>query len=571
MKKAFYKALTILLLVILLITPAMATTETGSPSLTRQQDVGAAIDDFLESHKDNHAAVAVTVFEGDTDIYQRYFGTVDEKGQVPLDENSVLEWGSTTKLTVWIAAIQLWEDGRLDLDEDIRSYLPEGFLKNLAYDKPITMLNLMNHNAGFQETTFILEVESESEVISLGEYLATYQPEQAFEPGTVVAYSNWGAALAGYVVECISGMPFYQYAQTNIFAPLGMKHTAIASDLSDNPYVQEKRKEFVSYLPDGTLSPDNNKVFILPYPAGMCTSTLSDFTIFAKALLNKDNRLLSEEGFTKLYSPSLLYTDTDKARLYHGFLVDYEFESPIVGHDGNTMGGSSRLLLDFENNVGMVVLTNQLGGSVYRTKMAELVFGKTEHNISIDGYYVPARNVFEGKMKLPYNLFLIRYCHITDEMVKDMYVNVLPDRFEISTTDYLVPTENYWLRDGLTVAWFVLAVASLIGFIIRAVWMIVRLCRRRRLDRFNCISGIFNLCFGLSLLAIIPEIPQLVVTIYGGVLLVSGILLAFYLISNRKKQAENIYAKISYWQSWSLYLCFIMTIINYVMWDLTVI
>lgn len=569
MKKSVWVTVAALLLCLLMVLPASGVgTDASSSQAANVQEIGAAIDEFLESHKDNHAAVAVAVFEGETDVYSRYFGTVDKDGQVPLDADSVLEWGSTTKLTVWVAAMQLWEKGLLDPDADLGTYLPNGFFKNLSFDTPITMMNLMNHNAGFQETTFVLEVESEDEIISLGEYLATYQPEQVFEPGTVVAYSNWGAALAGYVVECIAGVPFYQYAQENIFAPLGMTRTAIASDLSDNSYVQKKRREFVSYMPDGTLSEENNKVFILPYPAGMCTSTLSDFTTFAKALLNRDNRLLGEEGFAKLYSPSLLYTGTDKARLYHGFLVDYEFASPIVGHDGNTAGGSSRLLLDFENNRGMVVLTNQLGGSLYRTKMAELVFGKTEHNIPIDGYYVPARNVFEGKMKLLYNLFLIRHCHITSEMVGDMYINILPDRFEISTTDYLVPTENYWLRDGLAVAWFVLAGLALLSFVAHTVWLIIKRRRGQGLDRFNLFVGMYGLCVGLSLLAIIPEFPAPASLIWCGLLVIGGILLTVYLIIKRKMEKPNLLTKISYWHAWSLLLALAMTVLNYVIWDL---
>ena len=209
MKKSVWVTVAALLLCLLMVLPASGGgTDASSSQAANVQEIGAAIDEFLESHKDNHAAVAVAVFEGETDVYSRYFGTVDKDGQVPLDADSVLEWGSTTKLTVWVAAMQLWEKGLLDPDADLGTYLPNGFFKNLSFDTPITMMNLMNHNAGFQETTFVLEVESEDEIISLGEYLATYQPEQVFEPGTVVAYSNWGAALAGYVVESLPEFPF---------------------------------------------------------------------------------------------------------------------------------------------------------------------------------------------------------------------------------------------------------------------------------------------------------------------------------------------------------------------------
>ena len=568
MKKTFLRWITVLALLALLAVPQAYAQSAAAASVPHIDSIGARMDEFLQSHQDNHAAIAVAVFHGDADLYTRHFGYIDAAGTVPLDENCVLEWGSTSKLTVWLAAMQLWEQGKLDLDADIRTYLPDVFLSNLTFDKPISMLHLMNHSAGFQETTFVLEAASEEDIIPLGEYLAAYQPQQVFEPGTVVAYSNWGAALAGYIVECISDMPFSQYVQQHIFAPLGMNHSAIAADLSDNAYVQNKRKEFVSYLPDGTLSTENNKVFILPYPAGMCTSTLSDFAMFGKALLTRDSRLLTEKGFEQLFSPSMYYTGTDIPRAYHGFLVDYDFSVPVIGHDGNTMGGSSRLLLDLENNVGMVVLSNQLGGSLYRTGMAELLFGKSEHHIAIDGYYVPARGVFAGKLKMLYNLFLIRHCHITDQMVEGLYINILPDRFEISTTDYLVPAENYWVRDGLAVAWFVLSAAILLISLVRVILLVINTRKKRGADPLNRVSAVYGLLLVLSLLAIIPAVPAIAAGIYAVILGVGGVAVAIYLVICGKKLPNNWLSKLSYWQTWSLLLCLAVTIANYLVWEL---
>ena len=354
------------------------------PSGLTDDEISGAIDEYLTKNQSNRAAVATAVFRGEDDIYTRYFGDIDLNG-TPLGESCVLEWGSTTKLTVWVSAIQLAEAGKLDLNADIRRYLPEGFLNNLNFDGDITMLNLMNHNAGFEETDFILEAETPDGIIPLGEYLAEYQPNQVFAPGAVTAYSNWGAALAGYIVERISEKPFWQYVRDNIFVPLGMEHSAIASDLSDNEWVREKRNAFITVYPDGSIEPEN-KVYIIPYPAGMCVSTLSDFVLFAKALLTKDARLMTGESYELMYSPSSFYTGTEKARSAHGFLVDHDFASTVIGHDGNTAGGSSRLILDLQNNVGMVMLTNQSGGSMYRNRMAEFVFGTSENNAEIDGY-----------------------------------------------------------------------------------------------------------------------------------------------------------------------------------------
>src|SRR5438094_5011683 len=80
----------------------------------------------------------------------------------------------------------------------------------------------MTHSAGFEWAVKDLEVGKPGDLIALGQYPKGHQPHQIFSPGTVPAYSNYGANLAGYIVQRLSGMPFEQYVQKNIFAPLGM-------------------------------------------------------------------------------------------------------------------------------------------------------------------------------------------------------------------------------------------------------------------------------------------------------------------------------------------------------------
>lgn len=533
------------------------------PSQQTRQELAQAIDSFLDAHQDNNAAVATTIFCGDEDIYTRYYGYLDADKRVALDETCVLEWGSTTKLTVWISAMQLQEAGLLDLNADIRTYLPKDFLRNLRYDEPITMLHLMNHNAGFQETDFVLEATNESEIIALGDYLRCYQPTQVFKPGEVVAYSNWGAALAGYVVECIAEQPFYAYVQQHIFAPLGMDQSALAADLSDNEWVRQKRKDYVSYYPDGTLAEDT-KVYILPYPAGMCVSSLRDFALFAKALLQHDQRLMREETYALMFSPSLYYTDTQNARIDHGFLVDYDFAVPIVGHDGNTAGGSSRLFLDFENNIGMVMLTNQLGGSVYRNAMAELVFGTSQYHIEVDGYYLPARTVHSGKQKILYNLFFVDHCHITTQLVDGMYINVLPDRLEISATDYLAETDQRAL-DALAVVWFVM-LAYAFGNLIARIVLLVADAKKKTSDPVNLASAIFSLFLTLAAICVLPSLSQTFALVFCVLLCLMGVALVVVLLKYRKTTPAK--RKAAYWQTWSLLACLAITMANFFVWDL---
>ena len=74
---------------------------------------------------------------------------MNKEKKLAVDDSSVFEWGSTTKITVWVSIMQFWEEGKIDLKTDIKEFLPKDFLTNPKYDKPVTMLDLMNHQAGF--------------------------------------------------------------------------------------------------------------------------------------------------------------------------------------------------------------------------------------------------------------------------------------------------------------------------------------------------------------------------------------------------------------------------------------
>jgi len=140
----------------------------------------------------------------------------------------------------------------------------------LSYDTPITMMNLMNHNAGWQDITTDLYIEDKEDLKELGEALRFIEPEQVNKPGTVVTYSNWGAALAGYIVERVSGQSFGEYVHEYIFEPLGMERTALSSDLSDNEAVSKKRNEEKCYTIDN-VSLGTCQYYLSLYPAGMAT------------------------------------------------------------------------------------------------------------------------------------------------------------------------------------------------------------------------------------------------------------------------------------------------------------
>lgn len=376
------------------------------PSGIRSGEIGREIEAFVEEHKDTMAGMAVSVFEKSSILYEGYFGFTDKEAGSVVDENSVFEWGSATKTLVWISVMQQAERGRLDLTADVREYLPEGFLtnSNKSHDTPVTMLNLMNHTAGYQELLVDLFVKDTKDIHYLGEQLKLHEPFQIYEPGTITAYSNWGVALAAYIVECVSGQDFCEYVHRNIFTPLGMDHSALAADLSDNPWVSEKRRELQCYTGDGTLIPDCF-YYISLYPAGMCTSTLGDMRLWAAALAGRDEKLLSADTWSEFYEPTALYTGTDVARNCHGLWTELR-STLIVGHGGNTAGCSSYILVEPASGLGAVVMTNQQNEAVFNERMMDMIFGAPDRTLYFDGGQEPAgayriaRTILAGPFKI---------------------------------------------------------------------------------------------------------------------------------------------------------------------------
>lgn len=498
--------------------PRASAAEAVLPSGLEEGAVGTAIEEFVEEHESTAAGMAVAVVGKDRVIYRNYFGYADREQGIAVDENTVMEWGSVTKLLVWVSAMQLWEQGKLDLEADIREYLPEGFLRNLKYDSPVTMLHLMNHNAGFEETFIGMMTPEEERIQSLEAYLTTIQPRQVYQPGTVTAYSNWGVALAGYVVERISGIPFYEYAKSHIFVPLGMEHTALNADLSDNPWVKQQRSQLHCYTAEGALIP-NCWHYIVMYPAGMCTSTLDDFQRFAMALLDRESPLFADPATYDVFvSPSDYFGDTDIPLNHHGMWSEAYYSVHVIGHGGNTMGCSAQLLLDLENGVGMVVMTNQSGEGNFTGRMPELIFGSCGYEIlDFTGYALSGRTILRGPMKI-YQL-LCSYS-LTPESSEGALC-VLSESGGIRKItvpsgggDYIVLTLPQLILMWLPAAlWAVALVFCMIGLAAKGIRAVIRKLRRK--PRMVPPERWTTLACVLQPLPLIPLVP-LMLTLTSG-------------------------------------------------------
>ncbi|HHX12031.1 MAG TPA: serine hydrolase, partial [Clostridiales bacterium] len=391
-------------------TEAFASEET-LPSGIKDSEIGKVIEDYIEANKDTTAAVSIAVFRGEETIHKTAYGHANIENGLKADDETVYEWGSISKLLTWISVMQLWEEGKIDLEADVKEYLPENFFTKLKHDEPITMINLMNHNAGFEDTVFQLCAEDESSVLSLEEVLKITEPYQVYKSGEVVSYSNWSTALAGYIVERISGQPFYEYVQEHIFKPLEMNDTGLEPAYSDNLWVKSKLLENEGYTYD--LRPMKDGLFLVNlYPAGSTAGTLGDIVKLAKALVpdsvGSKKLFKNEETLAEILSPSLKYPGTEVDYVNHGFW-SHEYNVQALGHGGNTNMYSSYLLFDPVSSVGTVVLTNQASEFTYNYGIAPMIFGKMgamaaeerrNKTSEIQGLYYNGRTILNGIGKL---------------------------------------------------------------------------------------------------------------------------------------------------------------------------
>ena len=189
-----------------------------------------------------------------------------------------------------MAAQLLAQQGRLDMDRDIAAYLEADFP---ALDHPVTTDHLLTHTAGFEDRVTGMAVANVSDTEPLALSVRKYKPAQVFLPGEVTSYSNYGIALAAYVVQRIAGQDFAAFCRASIFVPLEMAHTTF-EHMHDVAYVSK------AYLPDGR---ETREPYMNLYPEGSAVSTAEDMAGYMAWLLDEnDPRVLSAASKEALFA-----------------------------------------------------------------------------------------------------------------------------------------------------------------------------------------------------------------------------------------------------------------------------
>lgn len=329
-----------------------------APQLTKD-DLETFLDGFvpMQLQRDDIAGAVICVVKDGKVVLEKGYGFADVQKRTPVIPDATLfRPGSISKTFGWTAVMQLQEQGKIHLNRDVQEYLD--FKIRPWFGVPITMRDLMTHTPGFEESLKGLFVARESDMRLLSVYLKTHLPREIFPPGTTPAYSNYGAALAAYVVQRVSGMPFDDYVEKNILQPLGMNHTTFRQPLPANltPLMSQGYAR-ASGKPMGFE-------FVQACPAGSLSTTADDMSHWMIAQLQ--NGTYDKVHILKPETAELMHSRawTNVPALNGGDYGFYEMSrngQRIIGHSGDTQWFHSRMSLMLEAHVGFFVSYNSAG------------------------------------------------------------------------------------------------------------------------------------------------------------------------------------------------------------------
>jgi CubicO group peptidase (beta-lactamase class C family) len=342
-----------------------------------RRDLEAWLDGYMPfalARGDLAGAVVVVVKDGQV-LLKKGYGVADVATHRPVDPDTTLvRPGSVSKLFTWTAVMQQVEAGRLDLDRDVNDYID--FRIPPFSGQPVTMRNLMTHTAGFEESFDDLLVRDPAAVPSLEAFLKHRVPARIFPPGRIPAYSNYGTALAGYIVQRMAGVPFERYVDARIFAPLGMDHSSFRQPL---PEALRRQLSSGYKLASGAAQPYE----IFATPAGNAALTGADMARFMIAHLQDGEydgqRILAAATARTMHDTALVTTSPFLNPMALGFFRCDRHGQRILGHEGDTYLFHSALELYPDEHVGIFLSVNSIGrDGGARALRAGLLEGFTE-------------------------------------------------------------------------------------------------------------------------------------------------------------------------------------------------
>ena len=263
------------------------------------------------------AGLSIAVVRERDTLLLKGYGKADLELDVPTPDRGIYEIGSVTKQFTAVAILQLQEQGKLSLDDELTKYLPSYPMQGHR----VTLRRLLDHTSGIAGYTELPDFDAVSvRALPRDSLVALFSAKPfAFAPGEAEVYNNSAYFLLGLIIEKVSGIPYEKYVQQYLFARAGMADSRYCS----NRDVVARRVHGYDF-DNGRLTLAKYLDFTWPYAAGSLCSTAGDLVAWTRAL--HGGRLLGPAAYRELITPGTL-TDGTRLRYAKGVVVD-----SVAGH-----------------------------------------------------------------------------------------------------------------------------------------------------------------------------------------------------------------------------------------------
>ncbi len=337
----------------------------GAEELEQRVLEGSEVIEFLDEtvptmlEQFNVPGVTISVVQGSETLAAKAYGFSDFAAQQEADaESSVFRIGSISKLFTWTALMQLVEQGKVNLDADVNTYLTD-FQVPDTFEEPVTIRHLLTHTGAFEDggLGWLFE-DSADKIVPLAEFLQAHVPVRYGPPGQFSTYSNWGAALAGHIIEIVSGMEFDDYVEKNIFEPLGMMRSTFREPVPED--LESDRA--VGHKYDGEHIVAGYQQYLhSTAPTGAMRSTAIDMAKFMVAHLNggrvQDSSILKPETVAEMHRTQFSPHPAMRGMGY-GFMMSDINGHEVSGHSGSTSYFHANVMLVQAARVGFFASFN---------------------------------------------------------------------------------------------------------------------------------------------------------------------------------------------------------------------
>ena len=320
--------LSIVFLLDIIFSTQTAYAKTGATSET---DIYNDIDIYLQSCAQNAhiPSMSVTVVDKDNVLFSQSYGNCEN-----CDTPFLL--GSVSKSFTAVCVMQLTEQGKIDLNENISTYLP-----NTTDGDKITVSQLLNHTSG------------------LGEHQTLANYKIVNEQGTH-NYANVNYSLLGEIIETVSGESYSDYITENLFEPLQLSHTAATlSESLENGLIDGYTNYWGFHIKSNHKYPSSKNDWIT-VPAGYISSSANDLGKYLQMYLNGGNGIISEQSIDIMFYGDTAYVDDDVPYWYgYGWTTVKEpLSEPVLRHSGLIETGTSCIFILPESDIAIAIVAN---------------------------------------------------------------------------------------------------------------------------------------------------------------------------------------------------------------------